>query len=118
MRLPALVLASVFLLQLAFTNRAQADLLDRIRHKFHKVHSLVHTAFDKLGHDPNATILVRLREKFPEATKLLRARARKLAKCYEASLGGEKMSIFERPLVVVVKKFIVSSEFGHVWVWL
>ena len=107
MRLGAVLLVGVIALSVVCTN-ADEYFFARLRKKYHRVRKLVHHAFENLGHNPNATILEKLHENYPQIRKLLRSRLAKLEQCYESSLGGKKMSIFDYSIGKIVRKFIVS----------
>ena len=103
MRLKIVILAALVACQLIGPNNA--SLINRIRNRIHQAHDLVHSAFAKLGHNQNSTMLESL---LPGVAGMLHQRVERLEKCYSATLGGERMSIFEKPIGDIVRKFIVS----------
>ena len=116
-RISPIMRATILLCMIGFaalqlTGNANGDLLDvlgglenRLHSRLHKAHELVQQIFAKIGHDPNSTVLEKF---FPQAIELLKNRVHKLAKCYDASVGKEKLDIFKRPLGTIVLSYIVS----------
>lgn len=72
-----------------------------------KLKKAVKEKIHQCGHDPNSTILSSFP---PEVAQLLSKKARHMEECYHSNVKGTTMSIFDKPLYVVVFHYLVSSK--------
>lgn len=110
MKIITFVTTFLFLLLIG-DSQSSLESISRKLHRLHDIHNAIHEVIEGKGHNPNLSIVERLMPA-DALKKLLNSARNRLEACYNATLAGKKVHVFEAPVKTVIHEYL-KVHFGQ-----